>query len=153
MRNSSPPNPPPGDVPGDAMSNDDYKKSVINGAKSGVLAEGVTRAMKRLCNWKSLLAMWQLGSSMPKEHGTFRAVSDIREAELVSYVERKAIIGALLAKKIITQPEWANAVIMEAQALEKYLERRFPGYRAHDDGMEIASKIAEETRRNYNFPE
>lgn len=146
MRNSSPPNLPPGQVPGD----EDPEK-IIRLTKSGILKEGVQKAMSRLCKWKSILAFWQLGTR-EQDDGEFRAVADLREQGLVHSVENRAIIGALLAKKIITQAEWCNALIMEAQALEKYMEKRFPGYRANDSGMEIAPDVAAETRKKFNFP-
>lgn len=148
MRNSSPPNPPPGQVPGDEQD----PQAVIQGAKGNVLREGVTRAMTRLCKWKSILAFWQLGTR-EQDDGEFRAVADAREQMLIQSVENRAIIGALLAKKIITQAEWCNALIMEAQQLEKYMENRFPGFRANDQGMEIAPEIAAETKKKFNFPE
>ena len=117
-----------------------------------MLKEGVEKAIKRLCKWKGVLAMWQCGKAQPKESGEFRAISDLREQLLIHSVENRAIIGALLAQKVITQAQWANALIMEAQRLEKYMETRFPGFRANDTGIEIASKVAEETMKSYNFP-
>lgn len=151
MRNSIPPNPPPGQVPGD-QDPEEYKKSVLNGAKKGVLREGVTRALHRLCRWKNVLAMWQLGER-DQTDGEFRAVADAREEALVRSVECRAIVGALFAKKIITEAEWANALIMEAQNMEKYMEKRFPGFRANDQGIEIAPDIAAQTKKEFGFPQ
>lgn len=148
MRNSIPPNLPPGEVPGD----ENYKDKVLKETKGSILKTGVQKAMQRLCNWKAVLAMWQLGER-DREDGEFRAVSDIREAELIRCVENRAIIGALLAKKIITEAEWGNALIMEAKKLEEYLEKRFPGFRANDTGIEIASAVAAETKKKFGFKE
>ncbi len=144
MRNTPP---PPGELPGD-----ESPEKVMNGAKSSVLEEGVRKAIGRLCKWKGVLTMWQCGKGASNESGEFRAISDLREQLLIQSVQNNAILGALLGKKIITQAEWANALIMESQAMEKYMEKRFPGFRANDSGIEIASKVAEETMKQLNFP-
>lgn len=104
------------------------------------------QALNRLCKWRSVFAGWQLGTR-PKDDSESDAVRDMREGLLLLRVEVTAIVTLLLQKGIYTFEEYEDQIEVEANALSKMLERRFPGFKATDIGMSIdPSKAAETTK-------
>ena len=117
---------------------------------SGDAATKMMRALNRLTKWRSFLAGWQLGTR-PKGDPESDAVRDQREVLLILRAEANAATALLLDKGIITLEEWQRALELEAKALNRGLEERFPGVRATDDGLEISNPEGIETIRRMNF--
>ena len=54
----------------------------------------------------------------------------------------------LIDKGVCTADEWADYLAVEADELNKMLERRFPGIRATDKGITMTAE-AEETMKGW----
>ncbi len=100
------------------------------------------QALNRVAKWRTLLTGWQLGTR-PKGDPEGDAVRDHRELSLLLRVEVNAAVSLLLAKGIITEDDWARALIREADAYEAALEKRWPGVRATDAGLSMDKRAAE----------
>jgi hypothetical protein len=98
------------------------------------------RSLNRLAKWRTLFAGWQLGTR-PASDPVAQAVKDHREATLLLRVEVTALTGLLLAKGLVTEVEWLTAVADEADSLNTDLEQRFPGVKAHDDGLTLDRRV------------
>lgn len=94
------------------------------------------RALNVLTKWRVLLTGWQLGTR-PKGDPEGDAVRDHREVTILLRAESSALVGLLLAKGVITQAEWLDALRREAEQLNKDFERRFPGVTASEEGLTI----------------
>ena len=55
------------------------------------------------------------------------------------------MLALLVAKGVFTEAEYRTALDAEAEALSKLYERRFPGFKARDYGMEVNAMIAKDT--------
>jgi hypothetical protein len=108
------------------------------------------RALQRLCKWRSFYAGWQLGSR-PKGDPESDAVRDAVDARLVMRVELNAMGALLIQKGVFTLEEWHRAVEVEAKAMNRALEERYPGVRATDEGIEITNPEGADTIRRMNF--
>lgn len=97
---------------------------------------GPVAALNRVAKWRVLYAGWQLGTR-PKGDPECDAVRDHRELSILLRVEMSALIDLLLKKGIITQEEWSAALEREANTLSQDYERKFPGVRATDHGLDI----------------
>lgn len=93
-------------------------------------------ALNRLTKWRGIFAGWQLGTR-PKSDPEAQAVRDHRELSMLLRAEVTAITGILLQKGICTIDEFKAELEKEANLLEASYQRRFPGLRAVDDGIEI----------------
>lgn len=103
--------------------------------------------LNRLGKWRSVLAGWQLGTRADTD-AECQAVRDHREATLMLRAEVNALTQLLVAKGVFTEEEHYRQVSEECRLLCKAMERRFPGARAIDIGMEIydPQKFAATTR-------
>lgn len=106
------------------------------------------RAMNRLCKWRSVFAGWQLGTRSNQDPEA-QAVRDMREALLLLRVDVTALIALLFNKKILSEAEFLDQVAKECAYYEKELEKRFPGFRATDTGMDIDVTQAKDTTKNW----
>ena len=91
--------------------------------------------LNRVAKWRSVLTAWQLGTRL-KGDPESDAVRDHREATIVHRVEITAIVDLLIKKWIITQQQFIAAVEREAESFSRELEKKFPGMRATDIGIE-----------------
>jgi len=82
-----------------------------------------------------------------------QAMRDLRESLLFQRAELSAVASLLILKGVITQEEWETVLEIEADALERMLQEKFPGYRATAQGIEITPTVAMETNRVLGFPE
>src|SRR4051812_18097011 len=108
----------------------------------------VQRALNKLCKWRTVFVGWQLGTR-PKGDPESDAVRDTRELLILLRVEVTAITKLLLDKRVCTHREFQIALLDEAQKLDADYERRFPGFKATDDGMQINISMARETMRGW----
>lgn len=108
-------------------------------------------AAERLTKWRRILASWQVGTR-PENDGEFRAIKDHREITLLMRAELNALVGLMLEKNNITEMEWLERLIAEYALMERDLETKFPGFKAHQDGIDIDLAPAHETMKKLNFP-
>jgi hypothetical protein len=106
------------------------------------------RSLNRLAKWRSVFAGWQLGTR-PDTDPECRAVRDHREATLLQRAELSALVGLLVTKGVFSIEEWTDALGAEAGLLNEDLARRFPGFRATDDGMDMQMPEAAETMKGW----
>lgn len=101
-----------------------------------VRVEDLMLALNRLGKWRMVFAGWQLGTRSDQDPEA-QAVRDHRDLSIMLRVEVNAMTNILIDKGIITEDEWRAAVLDEAELMNKDLEKRFPGVRATDYGMEF----------------
>ncbi len=101
-------------------------------------------ALNRLCKWRTIFTGWQLGTR-PKGDPEGDAVRDHRELTILLRAEVSALVVLLIEKKVFTQGEYLKALDAEAELLSKSYERKFPGFKARDFGMEVNPAIAKDT--------
>jgi hypothetical protein len=100
--------------------------------------------INRLGKWRTVFTGWQLGTRA-KGDPEGDAVRDHREVTMMMRAELNAL-GQLLARKgVFTTQEFTDQVIEECRLLCKSYERKFPGFKAADDGMNIDVQIARDT--------
>jgi hypothetical protein len=98
--------------------------------------ERTRTALEILAKWRTLLTGWQVGTR-PKGDPEGDAIRDHRELTLVLRAEVSALAGLLMRKGCITADEWLAALEQEAKQLSADLEARFPGVKAHEQGLDI----------------
>lgn len=106
------------------------------------------KAINRLTKWRSVFAAWQLGTRV-KGDPECDAVRDHREVTILLRAEMSALTGLLIKKGIITSEEFMEALINESDLLSKDYEKRFPGMKATDTGIEYDVMTARETMKNW----
>lgn len=111
------------------------------------LEEKCFSALNRITKWRTVFAGWQLGTRS-KSDPECQAVKDHRELSILTRLEISAFTKLLVQKGIITVEEFQEAMIEEADLLEKDYERKFPGIKAADDGITY-DRRAIETMRNW----
>lgn len=112
---------------------------------------GVSAAIdwiNRLGKWRVLLTGWQLGTRQ-KGDPEGDAVRDHREATMMLRADVNAITQLLIKKGVFTAEEYAAQLNEECQHLCKSYERRFPGIKATDDGLQMDVAIAADTMRGW----
>ncbi len=106
------------------------------------LNQRVLEALDRLTKWRTVFAGWQLGTRT-KDDPECRAVKDHREVTILLRAEVSALVGMLVKKGVMTTEEWQQAMIEEAELLNKDYEKRFPGMVATDIGIRYDKRAAE----------
>ena len=114
-------------------------------------AQRMDRALNRLAKWRTVLVGWMLGT-LPNDAPGIAAYRDLQEARLLMRAELNGLTALLIAKGLCTQTEIETAFADEAEQLEQALQRKFPGYRATDAGIDVNVEIARETCRVLGFP-
>jgi hypothetical protein len=106
------------------------------------LEQRFLKAMNQLSKWRAVFAGWQLGTR-PKGDPECDAVRDHREVTILLRVETTVLAKLLIDKGICTLEEIQQAAIEEAGLLEKDYEKRFPGIRAFEDGIQYDRRAIE----------
>ena len=70
-------------------------------------------------------------------------MKDHCEVTICLRIEGSALLNLLVSKGILTTEGWQQAVIDEAELLNKDYERRFPGMQATDIGIKYDRRAAE----------
>lgn len=109
------------------------------------IEQKMANALNKLTKWRSAFAGWQLGTR-PKGDPECDAVRDHREVTILLRAEVSSIIGILVKKGICSTEEIQQALIDEAELLSGDYERRFPGIRATDIGIEYDLRAIETMR-------
>lgn len=100
--------------------------------------------IERLGMWRTVFAGWQLGTRA-KGDPESDAVRDHREATMMMRAEMNALSVLLIRKNVFTAEELTAQVHEECKHLCQQYERKFPGFKATDYGMEINTTIAKDT--------
>jgi hypothetical protein len=100
--------------------------------------------VERLGKWRTVFAGWQLGTR-PKGDPECDAVRDHRDVTMVLRAEMNALVGLLVEKGLFTAEDFTNRMQEEAKYLCEQYERRFPGFKATDYGLDINVAIARDT--------
>jgi hypothetical protein len=106
------------------------------------LAQRCYDACNKLTKWRNVFAGWQLGTRL-KGDPECDAVRDHREVTILLRAEYSALTKLLLDAKVFTEAEFQQAMIDECAALERDYERKFPGIRAVEDGLQYDRRATE----------
>jgi hypothetical protein len=100
--------------------------------------------LQRLGKWRMVFAGWQLGTR-PKGDPEGDAVRDDREVTMAMRAEINALTLLMIKKGVFTAEEFTEQLQEESRHLCEQYERRFPGFKATDDGMHMDLQIARDT--------
>jgi hypothetical protein len=100
--------------------------------------------MERLGKWRTVFAGWQLGTR-PKGDPECDAVRDHRELSMALRADVNALTALMIRKGVFTAQEYTDQLQEEAKHLCAEYERRFPGFKATDYGLEMNIQIARDT--------
>lgn len=106
--------------------------------------------LNRLLKWRSVLAGWQLGTR-PDTDPEVQAVRDSFEKLLILRAEVTALTRLLVDAGVFTVDQFQDALELEAKELEKAYQRRFPGMKATDSGIEMDVREAARTMEKMHF--
>ena len=112
------------------------------------LTDKVTAPFNRLAKWRSVFAGWQLGTRSD-EDAECRAVRDHREVTMIMRAEINALTAIIMRANLCTAEELQQQMLSEAEFLSKSYERKFPGFKATDYGMDINMEIARDTMQGW----
>ena len=113
------------------------------------LDKKLSETINRLTKWRSVFAGWQLGTRSSHDPEC-QAVRDHREGTIILRVETTAITKVLVDKGICSVEDLQKAMIEEAELLNKDYEKKFPGMKATDYGIDYDIKKAAETMKGWN---
>lgn len=108
----------------------------------------MSAALQRLCKWRVLFTGWQLGTRA-KGDPEGDAVRDHREVTILLRAEVTALTKLCIDKKIFTVEEFNKGLDEEADMLNADYQRRFPGVRATDYGLDINVALARDTMKGW----
>jgi hypothetical protein len=114
-------------------------------------------ALNKLCKWRSVLAGWHRGTSSVMTGGKptpgVAAMRDLMDKWLIMRAENSAIVRLLVEQKVFDERQFRQALMDEAAALDKDMERIFPGFRTSEDGIVIYDPaLARKTTEEKGFP-
>lgn len=104
--------------------------------------------INRLTKWKMVFAGWQLGTR-PVGDPECDAVRDHREVTILLRAEVTTLIALLVEKDVCTETEFSEALGTEAEQLSADYSRRFPGFTATDDGIDINVQRASDIMKGW----
>lgn len=94
------------------------------------------QALNRLAKWRSVFASKWLGTRRADD-AQVQSVRDIVERTLILRVEVTALAAILERKGVMTMKEYTDQVVFECGALNRLLEKQFPGFKATDEGITV----------------
>lgn len=100
--------------------------------------------MERLGKWRMVFTGWQLGTR-PKGDPEGDAVRDHRELSMALRADVNALTALLIEKKVFTAEEYTAQLQRECEHLCREYERRFPGFKATDNGISMNVEICKDT--------
>lgn len=99
----------------------------------------------RLGKWRTVFAGWQLGTRS-NDDPECQAVRDHREVTMMLRAEANAMAALLIKKGVFTTKEYTNKIQEECQYLCEAYEKKFPGFKATDIGLEMDAQAAKTTK-------
>lgn len=115
------------------------------------LKDYYTKLMKRVVQWKEVLATWQLGTR-DANNGTCQALQDLHESLLRKQVKLDAVTEILVRRGILSPEALLEKQIELAVRLDQSMETKFPGVKTTDVGLDIDPEVYQETKDRLNFP-
>lgn len=115
--------------------------------RGAILADRMMEALNRVCRWRRVFTGKMLGTNVDSDPHTV-GMNELQEARIIMRVELTALAGLMLRKGLITQDEFTAAIEAEANQLNEDYEKRFPGFKATDDGMRMDMPLAAETMKS-----
>ena len=106
-----------------------------------VLRASARGALNRLAKWRAILAGWQVGSKAKGEPAC-DAVRDHRQETLTLRAELSAVVAVLIARGIIAEADFLEALDVAANQCNEALEKRFPGVKTTEAGIELDRDLA-----------
>lgn len=107
-------------------------------------------ALNILTKWRRFFAAWQIGFR-PLGNPQADAIADHREMSMLMRSELSALTNLLIARGVFTPDEFREALDIEAAALSKSYEQRFPGFTSTAQGISIDVPKAQETLRKTGY--
>lgn len=104
--------------------------------------------VQRLCKWRVVFTGWQLGTRANSDPEA-AAVRDHRELTMLLRAEVNAQTAILIKAGVCTAEEYAAQFEAQSEDLCREYERRFPGFKASDVGMNVNIEIARDTMRGW----
>ena len=98
--------------------------------------EAALRALNRLCKWRMVLVGRLIGTRSDDDV-IAQGYRDLFEKLLILRAEKSAIVELLIKKGIVTESEFCEQLGQEAVGLEMEYQKRFPGIRATDSGLDF----------------
>jgi hypothetical protein len=93
-------------------------------------------ALNKVARWRTIYAGWQLGTRPDTDPET-RAVRDHRDLSTLLRIDATALASLLIDKGVFTEQEWLAMQERAAMQLDEDLERKFPGARTTDIGVQF----------------
>ncbi len=105
-------------------------------------------ATQRLAKWRTVFAGWQLGTRA-KGDPESDAVRDHREITMLMRAELNALVCLMVEKRVFTAAEFTAQLELEAEHLSQAYQKRFPGFKATDQGLEMNVALAQDTMKGW----
>ena len=108
--------------------------------------------VERFTKWRSVFTAWQMGMhtlEATQRPAYAKALADHRELTMMLRAELNATTCLLIKKGVFTAEEFTLQVDDESEHLSKSYEKKFPGFRATDDGLDINIALARDTMQGW----
>lgn len=114
------------------------------------IADIADRVTNRFTKWRSVFAGWQLGTRLDTDPES-QAVRDHREVTMLMRAELNALTACCIEAGLFTAREYTEVLVrlVECEHLDEAYERKFPGYKSTDIGMNISFPEAAETMKGW----
>jgi hypothetical protein len=112
------------------------------------LGERVQRTLNRVAKWRTVYVGWQLGTRA-KGDPEAEAVKDAAEKAILYRIELSTLAALLIKKGVFTVEEFNEQLIVEADLYDKALQKKFPGFKSTDTGMDINVALARDTTQGW----
>lgn len=104
--------------------------------------------LNRLAKWRTVYASWFFGTRLDTDEQV-KCSKDIIERMLILRAETTVILGILVDKGLITSDEFVERLENEAKLACSDLEKRFPGFKTSDFGVDIDLNLAKDTTKGW----
>lgn len=115
---------------------------------SGITETQLSMLLNKLCKWRLVFAGWQLGTR-PDTDPECQAVRDQRDLLIMLRVESSAISALMIKAGVFSRQQFMDQLAAEALALDDAYQRKFPGFRSTNVGMEMDAQLAAETMKGW----
>lgn len=128
------------------MTDFDWRPSGSHPRGAPNASDRMVDALNRVTKWRRIFTGKMIGSNTDDDPHTV-GMNDLQEARIIMRVELTALTGLMIRKGLITQEELAQAIEAEANMLNEDYSRKFPGFKAGNDGMHLEMPLAMETMK------
>jgi len=110
------------------------------------LTDKMLDALNRVCKWRRVFTGKMIGSGA-EDDPLIVGVNDLQEARIIMRVELTTLTGLLLRKGVFNGDELNEAMAEEADLLNADYAKRFPGFKATHDGVDMDVDLARKTMK------